>query len=82
MGCVEYFRNFFNDGEFRVNAFHHLVPPVVEMARNMLLKCGDNPEAINEILELYRWIVEKYAGMVIPMDSGVTLIDFLVGLMT
>ena len=21
MGCVEYFRNFFNDGEFRVNAF-------------------------------------------------------------
>ena len=44
--------------------------PVVEMARNMLLKCGEKPEAINEILELYRWIVEKYAGMVIPMGSG------------
>ena len=82
MGCVEYFRNFFNDGEFRVNAFQHLVSPVVEMARNMLLKCSDNPEAINEILELYRWIVEKYAGMVIPMEQGVTLIDFMVGMMT
>ena len=83
MGCVEYMRNFFNDHEFKVNVYQHIVPSVVDMGSKMLTKCGNNSEAINEILELYRFIVDKYAGMVIPMDpnTGQTVIDFLISML-
>ena len=83
MGCVEYMRNFFNDYEFKVNVYQHMVPSVVDMGSKMLTKCGNNSEAINEILDLYRFIVDKYAGMVIPMDpnTGQTVIDFLISML-
>ena len=83
MGCVEYMRNFFNDHSFKVNAYQHMVPSVVDMGSKMLTKCSHNPEAINEILELYRYIVDKYAGMVIPMHAatGQTVIDFLISML-
>ena len=45
-----------------------MVPSVVEMGSQMLTKCGHNSEAVNEILGLYRFIVDKYAGMVMPMN--------------
>ena len=70
MGCVEYMRNFFNDHKFKVNTYQHMVPSVVDMGSKMLSKCGHNSEAVNEILDLYRFIVDKYAGMVIPMDPS------------
>ena len=80
MVCVEYMHNFFNDHDFKVNAYQHIVPSIVDMGGKMLTKCGNNSEAINEILDLYRFIVDKYAGMVIEMDAntGKTVIDFLI----
>ena len=83
MGCIQYMSNFFNDANFKVNAYQQMVPTVVDMGSKMLTKCGHNSEAVNEILELYRFIVDKYAGMVIPMDqtTGQTVIDFLVSML-
>lgn len=69
MCCIEYMRNFFNDHNFRVNAFASLVPPVVKMGSNMLTKCVANSEAINEILDLFRFIVDKYACMTLAMEG-------------
>ena len=36
MGCIEYMRNFFNDHQFKVNTYSHLVPSVVRMGSTML----------------------------------------------
>lgn len=78
MCCIEYMRNFFNDHAFKVNAFASLVPPVVKMGSNMLTKCAANSEAINEILDLFRFIVDKYACMSLSMEGQQTVNDFLI----
>ena len=80
MCCVEYLRNFFNDANFRVNTYAHLVPQVVQMASMMLTKCTANSEAINEILDLFRFMVDKFACMTLAMpgSNGQTVNDFLI----
>ena len=80
MCCVEYLRNFFNDANFRVNTYAHLVPQVVQMASMMLTKCTGNSEAINEILDLFRFMVDKFACMTLAMpgSNGQTVNDFLI----
>ena len=69
MSCIEYMRNFFNDAEFRINAYQQLVPSVIEMGNRMLQRCIKNPLAANKILELFRYIVDKYAPMVLQMPG-------------
>ena len=50
------------------------------MGSFMFDRIGDSsPEATNEVLEMYRFIVDKYANMVLPMpNSDVSAMDFLV----
>ena len=83
MCCIGYMKNFFNDHLFRVNTFTHLVPQVVTMGSSMLTKCVTNSEAINEILDLFRFIVDKYSGMLIAMpdSAGQTVNDFLISML-
>lgn len=87
MGCIEYMRNFFNDYQFRVHTYAHMVPDVVRMGSTMMQRCAGNSEAVNEILDLYRFIVDKYAAMTLPMpENGAgtsiqTVNDFLVGML-
>ncbi len=55
----------------------------------MLQKCQSNSEAINEILDLFRFMVDKYAGMTLQMptsdannnSSSETVNDFLLGML-
>ena len=63
MTCAEYMKNFYNDHSFKVNAYAHLLPPVLEMGSHMLSKCAGNMEAVNEILDLFRFVVDKYAAV-------------------
>ena len=52
------------------------------MGSLMLGKARENTEAVNEILDMYRFIVDKYANMVMPMPgSDLSVIDFLVKLL-
>ena len=95
MCCIEYMRNFFNDHNFRVNSFAHIVPEVVKMGSTMMSKCVQNSEAINEILDLFRFIVDKYSGMTLAMPtinpatgadqnlqlSGQTVNDYLISML-
>ena len=83
-------RNFFNDHKFRVETFAHIVPQVVKMGSLMLTKCVANSEAINEILDLFRFIVDKYSSMptlVMPNSAdqshpaGQTVNDFLISML-
>ena len=77
MNCSEYMKNFYNDHNFKVSSFAHLLPPVITMANQMMLKCSANMEAVNEILELFRFIIDKYAAMSILMPNGQTANEFL-----
>ena len=68
MTCVDYLKNFYNDHMFKVAKYAHLLAKVLPMCNKMILKYADstnqeqNFQVINEVLELYRFIVEKYAG--------------------
>ena len=66
MCCMDYLKNFYNDSNFKINKYAHLLPKVLEICNQMILKYSQSKlgsvEVINEILELYRFIVEKYAG--------------------
>lgn len=42
------------------------------MANQMMLYCSANMEAVNVILELFRFIIDKYAAMTILMPNGQT----------
>ena len=78
MSCIDYMRNFFNDHAFKVHAYAQLVPPVVQMGTNMLSKSVSlNTEAANEILNLFLFIVDKYAAMTLPLGENSTVNDFL-----
>ena len=50
------------------------------MASMMLTKCTGNSEAINEILDLFRFMVDKFACMTLAMpgSNGQTVNDFLI----
>ena len=54
----------------------------------MFQKCVGNSEAITEILDLFRFIVDKYSSMTIPMPQadgselqGQTVNDYLISLL-
>jgi len=70
MTCAEYMKNFYNDHTFKVHAYAHLLPPVLEMGNHMLGKCAGNMEAVNEILDLFRFVIDKYAAVQIAMPNG------------
>ncbi len=62
MACVEYMKNFYNQQNFRVDAYSHFLGDVLTMCNDMIMRTyTKNTEVLNEILELYRFIVEKYA---------------------
>jgi hypothetical protein len=59
---VEYMKNFYNQQNFRVDAYAHFLGDVLTMCNDMIMRTyTKNTEVLNEILELYRFIVEKYA---------------------
>ncbi len=63
MACVEYMKNFYNQTVFRVDAYAHFLGDVIAMCNSMIQSTyTKNTEILNEILELYRFIVEKYAS--------------------
>ena len=78
MCCLEYLKNFYNDYEFQSVKYAHLLPKVLPICNQLMIKYSTadpklagpdqskvmymNYLVINEILELYRLIVEKYAS--------------------
>lgn len=82
MCCLEYLKNFYNDYEFKATKYAHLLPKVLPICNQLIIKyaaVGPSTAAatgqstsyvsylvINEVLELYRLIVEKYAGYNAP----------------
>jgi hypothetical protein len=63
MACVDYMTNFYNDANFRVEAYQHFLGDVISMCNLMIRETyTKNTEILNEILQLYRFIVEKYAS--------------------
>lgn len=78
MACVEYMRNFYNDVNFRTEAYGHFLGDVIKMCNSMILMTyTKNTEVLNEILELYRFIVEKYAAHGSQQAHIVELVTFL-----
>ena len=73
MNCSEYMKNFYNDHNFKVSSFAHLLPPVITMANQMMLKCSANMEAVNEILEL---LLKNGARYDIADEEGNTPLHF------
>jgi hypothetical protein len=71
---MDYFKNFYNDHNFKTIKYAHILPKMLEICNQMILKYsrveGANYEVVNEILELYRFIVEKYAGFVQVQQEG------------
>ena len=72
MTCVDYLVNFFNDHNFKVQTYAHTVPAIVfqsgQLLRKLLLMHRAN--MVNEVLQLYRFIVDKYSALNIQMEDG------------
>lgn len=82
-------KNFYNDDKFRVNAFAHLLPQVFKLCNAVLLtfngsladanknvdEMHNSCSVVNEVLELYRLVLEKYAAMQLtyPILSELTV---------
>jgi hypothetical protein len=64
MTCLDYLTNFYNDDQFKIELYAPILPYVVNMASQLLVAQNslNNIEIVNEILELFRFIVQKYAG--------------------
>ena len=63
MACVDYMRNFYNQEDFKADQYSVFLPDVIKMCNTMILETyTKNTEILNEILELYRFLVEKYAS--------------------
>lgn len=69
MGCLGYFANFFNDHRFRLTPFAGLVAPVLRICNGLILQAmaaeaelTQKLIVVNETLEVYRFIVERYAA--------------------
>lgn len=78
MCCLEYLKNFYNDHDFKATTYAHLLPKVLSICNKLIVRYaaeapGEAGPAqqtasyvsylvVNEVLELYRLIVEKYAG--------------------
>lgn len=81
MTCAEYMKNFYNDHAFKVNTYANLLPAVLEMGNHMLTKCTGNMEAVNEILDLFRFVIDKYAAVILLMPNGQTANEYLVSML-
>lgn len=78
MACIDYMKNFYNDHYFKVDRYSHLVANVFKMCNHMILTVyTKNLEILNEILELYRLIVEKYASSHQVLPLIMELVSFL-----
>lgn len=60
---MDYMRNFFNQVNFKTEQYACFLPEVIAMCNSMIFETyTKNTEILNEILELYRFLVEKYAS--------------------
>ena len=73
MTCLDYLKNFYNDHNFRVHKYAHLLHKVGSICNLLVQKFSEqqNYRALNDVLELYRYIVEKYA--VFKWENGETI---------
>ena len=69
MKCIDYLKNFFNDYQFKVHKYAHLLSKILPICKDLVLKYlaresnkEQNYQVINEILELFRFIVQWYAS--------------------
>lgn len=63
MACIDYIKSFYNDAYFKTDAYAHILPEVIGMCNKMIMTTyTKNTEVLNEILELYRLLVEKYSS--------------------
>lgn len=63
MACIEYIKSFYNDAYFKTDAYAHILSDVIGMCNKMIMTTyTKNTEVLNEILELYRLIVDKYSS--------------------
>jgi hypothetical protein len=78
MACIEYMKSFYNDHYFKAERYSQLLGDVVHMCNKMIMTTHTkNTEILNEILELYRLIVEKYASGANTVRLIVELVGFL-----
>ncbi len=78
MACVDYMTNFYNDANFRTDTYAHFLGDVIQMCNMMIKQTYTlNTEILNEILELYRFIVEKYASHASQTAHIVALVQFM-----
>jgi hypothetical protein len=78
MACVDFMTNFYNDDCFRTEAYAHFLGDVILMCNHMIRETyTKNTEILNEILELYRFIVEKYASHASQSEHIISLVKFL-----
>jgi hypothetical protein len=78
MACVDYMTNFYNDANFRTDTYAHFLGDVIQMCNMMIKQTYTlNTEILNEILELYRFIVEKYASHASQTPHIVALVQFM-----
>ena len=73
--CLEYIKNFYNDHEFKIDTYQPLLPGVIKVASDMLFDTQQklNVEATNEVLELFNFVVDKYAACQLLMENQTTL---------
>jgi len=83
MSCVEYLKNFYNDHEFKVAEYSPVLPSVVFVSSKMLrsMFAINQCEIVNEVLELFRFIVDKYSSNDIMMDSNTSVVQYIINLM-
>ena len=67
LSCVLFLKNFFMDTNVRVQKYAYQIEPILTFCNKIMLAYSEQKGeqcfmAFNEILELYRYIVEKYAA--------------------
>ena len=78
MACVDYMTNFYNDANFRTDTYAHFLGDVLQMCNLMIKQTYTlNTEILNEILELYRFIVEKYSSHASQTSHIIALVQFM-----
>ena len=78
MACVDYMKNFYNDQYFKAEQYAHFLGDVIQMCNKMIQSTyTKNTEILNEILELYRFIVEKYSAHASQQTHIIHLVKFL-----
>ena len=77
MACVEYMKSFYFDMYFKTDSYSHILADVIIMCNKMIETTYKiNTEVLNEVLELYRLIVDKYSGSQVYLEIA-KLANFL-----